>query len=63
MDTVVPFLIVCAPIAFIVVVSTLYRRNLERMSSRSQPPDDLRRADDGSGYDTPGESFGSWPNL
>jgi hypothetical protein len=63
MDNVVPFLIVCSPFAFVIVVSVLYRRNNERMAEKNLPPDDLRRADDGSGYDNPGQSFGSWPNL
>jgi hypothetical protein len=30
------------------------------MAEKNLPPDDLRRADDGSGYDKPGQSFGSW---
>lgn len=60
MDNVVPFLIVSSPFVFVIVISTLYRRANERMAEKNLPPLDQRRADDGSGYDKPGQSIGSW---
>jgi hypothetical protein len=59
-DNVVPFLIVISPFAFVIGLSVLYRRGNERIARRNLPPDDMRRADDGSGYDKPGDSIGSW---
>lgn len=60
METLRNLLIVLSPFIFIIVLSVLYRRNNERVARRNQPSDDMRRADDGSGYDQPGQSFGSW---
>lgn len=60
MDTWRAALIVVSPFVFIIVLSVLYRRSNERAARRNQPPDDMRRADDGSGYDRPGPSIGSW---
>jgi hypothetical protein len=41
-----------------------YRRANERIAESVEPADDLKRADDGSGYDSPGPSIGSfWNNT
>lgn len=60
MESVRSVLIALSPFVFIVVLSVVYRRATERAARRGQPSDDMRRADDGSGYDRPGQSIGSW---
>ena len=39
-----------------------FRRANERIARSVEPADDLKRADDGSGYDRPGPSIGSFWN-